>query len=117
MREALERDDGWGPNRVTPRGGAGPLFDGPALKDRGIARVSADHAGWLEDARRLALYLADQQGTVTADDLRGRIELPPGAHRNLWGAVWNDPRFKRVGYRKAQHPDAHARVIAVWSRA
>lgn len=91
-----------------------PLFDGPALKERGLSAVTAGRAEWLRDARAMATFIARRDGRVTTDDLQERMELPEGAHHNLWGSVFHNAGFVHVGFERSRRPSAHARTIGVW---
>lgn len=91
-----------------------PLFDGEARKREGIAAVATGRADWLREARAIAEFIARRDGRVTSDDLQDRIELPEGAHVNLWGSVLRAPHFRQIGYEKSRRPEAHARVIGIW---
>ncbi len=58
-----------------------------AMRDQGIAAVSAGHEKWLATVRAHAWAIARARGAVSINDLRPVFDLPPGAHHNLWGAV------------------------------
>lgn len=75
-----------------------------------------DHQ-FLERCRALALLICKQQGQVSINDIRAIIEVPPGVHPSVLGAVFRTKQFKRVGYTEAAHPQAHARVVRVYSLA
>lgn len=56
----------------------------------GIQSVGQRNASWLELARSVARQIADERGTVTADDVR-RVLYADGHrpnHYNAWGAVF-----------------------------
>ncbi len=68
--------------------------------------------------RLVALQLIDEQGSVSADDLRAAgVCTPPGAHFNVWGSVFSDPRFEQDGYTQSKRPEAHANLLRLWRRA
>lgn len=73
-----------------------------------------DHQ-FLERCRALAVLVCKQQGQVSINDIRAYIEVPPGVHPSVLGAVFRTKQFKRVGYTEAAHPQAHARVVRVYS--
>lgn len=75
-----------------------------------------DHQ-FLERCRALAVVLCKQQGQVSINDIRQFIEVPPGVHPSVLGAVFRTKQFKRVGFTEAVHPQAHARVVRVYSLA
>ena len=87
-------------------------------KAEGMARAASGHAAWLERTRRRALYLALLNGTVTTDDLwLAGVRPPEGASPNIFGSIFNDPRFRFVGYVKSKRPKAHRNLLRVWAYA
>ena len=86
---------------------------GEQLRDEGIARVSIGKEQWMANIRKLAGLICQSNGSVSINDLK-KSALPEGAHHNLWGSVFKHQRFVPVGYTKATHPKAHARVIRVY---
>lgn len=102
---------------MTQRG----LFDAPESERRkrdGMARAASGHEEWLAYARRVAVRLAREQGSVSADDLRAAgVETPEGVSFNIWGSVFNDSRFVFAGYCKSKRPEAHSNLIRRWSLA
>lgn len=89
-------------------------FDGPALRDAGIAKL--ERHPWLERARWMALVLCQRKGSVTSDDLHDVMEPPP--HENCYGAVFRDKRFRPTGERvQTKRASGHARWIQVWELA
>lgn len=69
---------------------------------------------WVQQARHIAAEVANDFGSVSINDLRPRLQLPPGANPALWGTVFRDRRFKAVGYGRASHPGSHARIIRIY---
>jgi hypothetical protein len=97
-----------------------PLFDAAAARDArdaGIERVTVGRDTWLEDVRRWALNRISESGSITSDDVRRAWKLPDGAHYNLWGAVFNDARFRPVGHAHSKIRQGHGNKIRVWGRA
>jgi hypothetical protein len=92
------------------------LFASREAQKAGIAQVSSRHGNWLEAVREFAIDWIDLYGQVTANTLRERWDLPDGAHPNLWGAVFKDRRFKRIGTTESRVVGRHASMIAVWGR-
>ena len=88
---------------------------GRELRDRQHSLFQAQHGTFLEQARALAVAVAQEKGTVSINDIRGQITLPPGAHPSLLGSVFRDKRFFVAGYTQAQHPAAHARIIRYYA--
>ena len=75
-----------------------------------------DHQ-FLERCRALAVLICRQQGRVSINDIRAFIEVPPGVHPSVLGAVFRTKQFCKVGFTEATHPQAHARVVRVYSLA
>lgn len=73
-----------------------------------------DHE-FLERCRSLARLICRERGQVSINDIREFISVPPGVHPSVLGAVFRGKEFKRVGYTEATHPEAHARVVRVYS--
>lgn len=93
------------------------LFASREAQKAGIEKVASKHEDWLETVRRWALLHADLYGgAVTANDVRRVWTLPDGAHPNLWGAVFKDRRFKKIGMTESKVVARHAGSIAVWGR-
>ncbi len=90
------------------------LFEGRARRDKGLAKVSQGFGWWLDQARFLAERIAKQKGQVSSDDIHNALELPEGAHHNLMGAIFKDPRFKPIGYTHSSRPSAHGRIIRIY---
>lgn len=90
---------------------------GEDLRDQGIAQVTEHNPDWIESAIETIRAIAQEQGSVTADDLR-ELEEPP--HPNCVGAAFREAAnrgyIKRAGYQRSHAPSAHARVITVWER-
>jgi hypothetical protein len=70
---------------------------------------------WVLKARDLAAQIAFDFGCVSINDLRPRMQLPPGASPALWGTVFRDRRFKATGYGQATHKGSHARTIRIYT--
>ncbi len=91
------------------------LAEGLRRRDEGRSRAVSRHADWLEQARRTAVRLCHEQGTVSADDLRAAgIEVPPDASANIFGSIFNDSRFVQRGYTLSKRPEAHANLLRLW---
>lgn len=69
---------------------------------------------WVLEARRVAAEVAMDFGCVSINDLRPRLQLPPGAHPALWGTVFRDRRFQATGYTRAMHRGSHARIVRIY---
>lgn len=97
------------------------LFDVVETKrrrDNGISGAARKHGLWLELTREKAVEIARDKGTVCADCLRAAgVETPFDASPNVWGAVFNDPRFVFAAYTHSLRPEAHHNLIRSWRLA
>jgi hypothetical protein len=91
--------------------------NGRALRDAQLEMFEIRDALFLEHCRVLARMLATEQGKVSINDIRARVKIPPGMHPSVLGAVFRIKQFQAVGYTEATHPEAHARVVRVYSLA
>jgi hypothetical protein len=92
-----------------------------AERDKGVARVKAKNADFVETmrgvARRLARNKADR--IITADDLRDwyshNQNIGSPSHFNVWGAVFcNNDDFEFVGYTKSVQKQGHGNIVRKW---
>ena len=90
------------------------LFEGRARRDKGLVKVSNGFNWWLEQARHVAVLVAQRKGFVSSDDIHERCPPPETAHHNIMGAVFKDARFKPVGYLPSNRPSAHGRIIRIY---
>ncbi len=80
-----------------------PLFDyaeSVRQRDAGITLAAENNASLVVRAREMAVSIAREQGTVTADDLMRRwVSQGGGIHDfgNSMGAVFRDKRFEFTG--------------------
>ena len=89
-------------------------LDGLQRRDAALKLLERSRSEWLFDARNTAAMVCRLYGRVTADDIRRRCPIPDGWDPRVVGAVFNDRRFIKVGYRATGRPEAHARPIAVF---
>lgn len=96
------------------------LFDfaaGKAAKTEGVQRVGEHNENFVDRMRGVAIAIAQDKGTVSADDLRAFAErrgIAP-SHPNAWGAVFNARFFECTGVRiRSKFTSNHAREIKVW---
>jgi len=92
-------------------------FKGRDMRDRQLDIFEQRDHQFLERCRALAMVLCKQHGKVSINDIRQYIEVPPGVHPSVLGAVFRTKQFTRVGFIEAAHPEAHARVVRVYSLA
>lgn len=92
-------------------------MNGRQLKLAGMERVGNVNALWLR-AMRDYLRARALAGPVTAEDaheLAQRLNWEP-THPNAYGCLFRSG-WRRVGFRPARRPAAHARLVAMWEVA
>ncbi len=87
---------------------------GRDMRDRQLDIFEQRDHQFLERCRALAVLVCKQHGQVSINDIRRFVEVPPGVHPSVLGAVFRTKQFKRVGFTEATHPQAHARVVRVY---
>lgn len=92
-----------------------------AERDKGIARVKAKNADFVETMRAVARRLARSKPDriITSDDLREWHQQNPQygepSHFNVWGAVFcNNEDFEFAGYTKSVQKQGHGNIIRRW---
>lgn len=90
------------------------MLTGQQLKDRQLDIFEQRDHQFLERCRSLAVMICRERGTVSINDIRQFIEVPPGVHPSVLGAVFRTKQFKKVGLVEASHPQAHARIVRVY---
>jgi hypothetical protein len=90
------------------------VLEGRAIKERQLDMFEQRDHLFLERCRALAAMVCRERGTVSINDVRQFITVPPGVHPSVLGAVFRDKRFKKVGLTEASHPEAHARIVRVY---
>jgi hypothetical protein len=88
---------------------------GRMLKEHQLAMFEAREHAFLERCRALAVELARRHGQVCINDIRAAIEVPPGVHPSVLGAVFRTRTFQAIGYTEATHAAAHARIVRVYT--
>lgn len=93
--------------------------EGERRKDAAHTLLAA-HRGLIvrRAQRHICQTLLDGAPTVTADDVRAAVDLPPGLDPVLFGAA-PAPLAKAgiiepLGFAKTARPEAHARPLTVW---
>jgi len=94
------------------------LFESRQRKDEALANHEARRCYVLLHARHAFLNYLLETGTVTADDIRGKIEIPDGVNPVCLGSVpglfARGLMIRRCGYVESTRPAAHARPLSVW---
>lgn len=88
---------------------------GRALRDSQLGLFEIRQTEFLKHCRSLAIAIAKSRGQVSINDIRDQIEVPPGTHPSVLGAVFRGNLFSCVGFTEAVHPQAHARIVRVYS--
>lgn len=88
--------------------------NGRDMRDRQLDIFEQRDHQFLERCRALAVLVCKQHGQVSINDIRQFIEVPPGVHPSVLGAVFRTKQFRKVGLTEATHPQAHARVVRVY---
>lgn len=100
-----------------------PLFDvveSARRRDEGIARATAkkERSALVLQARAIAIRIAAEHGTVTADDVAAAMSamgLNYAALGPAAGAVFRDPAFEDTDQtRKCVRASSHRRKVTVW---
>jgi len=90
---------------------------GEALKEAGIAKVSASNAEFVATMRGHAERIARERGAVHIDDLRfvaSKRGLAPKSSA-AWGSLFAQRgRWRKVGYRPSQWVTNHGHVSPIW---
>ena len=94
-----------------------PTPTGEELRDEGVARADrATDSEWRDAADAMITTLARGGHEFSAEEIRQWVGDP--SNPNAWGgrflAAIKRGIIRRIGYRQAKRPEAHARVIAVY---
>lgn len=92
------------------------MSEGKKIKERQLALHQEHHADFLERCRTAARKIAKRRkcGTVSINDVRNAVNIPPGVHPSVLGAVFNRSEWRVVGYTTAEHASAHGRAVRVY---
>lgn len=95
---------------------SGELDLGRRLRDAGIRRASQGDTAQalLRVARDWAESYARKHGTVSINDVRRVLDLS-AMRPNSIGGIFRDSRFTICGYTQAEHANAHARTIKIYT--
>lgn len=89
--------------------------EGRELRDRNLALFEGTQTEFLEHCRTQAMMIARRQGSVSINDIRLHVQIPPGVHPSVLGAVFRPSVFRVIGYTEAIHPAAHSRIVRVFA--
>lgn len=88
---------------------------GRAMRDNQLALFQVRDAVFLDVCRAVAIEVIKVRGSVSINDVRARIFIPPEINPSVLGAVFRNKQFKAVGITEAAHPQAHARIVRVYT--
>ena len=87
---------------------------GKAIKEAQLSLFEARDSVFLARCRVVGAEVCREQGCVSINDIRARVEIPAEMHPSVLGAVFRHKKFKAIGFTEANHPQAHARVVRVY---
>jgi hypothetical protein len=93
------------------------MSEAEELKTDALEALEAANREWVLNARRQAIEVATDFGSVSINDIRPRCPLPDGAHPSLYGAVFRTPVLRAAGYVVAFHPESHGRAVRSYKLA
>lgn len=77
-----------------------------------------DHGAWLDRARLMAVKIARERGSCSADDVWEACPVPDGVDRRVLGGVFKPSKdWVRVGWIQSRRRSNHGRTIPVWKLA
>lgn len=88
---------------------------GRAIRDNQLDLFELRDREFLERCRSLAVQICRQKGTVSINDIRELVSAPPGVSPAVFGAVFKGKQWEVVGITQATHPQAHARLIRIYT--
>ena len=90
------------------------MFD---TKEKALEHFEINQKEWLDKARQVAKIICSEKGTVTTDDVRGRLEFPEGFNKKTLGAMFSDKnQWRAIGYLNSRIKTSHSRIIRVFER-
>lgn len=69
---------------------------------------------YLEEARRVAMQIAYEQGSVSADDVREKFPTIEVLHRNAIGGLFKTSDFVHRGFKKSSTPSRKGGIICTY---
>lgn len=92
-----------------------PSADGQALKEAGVALVSANHPTLFQRLLTEAIRVSDACGEVHNDSLR-QFAASEGLSvpSKLWGAIWARKGWRKIGERASAHAACHGHRSGVY---
>lgn len=87
-----------------------------STQEQAINILEHTRADFLNECRTIAYLIARgrHNRSVTIDDVREQIKLPPGMDGRVFGAVFNSKEWEAVGFVKSRQSINHHRPITVF---
>jgi hypothetical protein len=70
---------------------------------------------YLEAARKAAVRIARERGSVSFDEVRRECPIPGGFHRNIAGGIFKTKQFIWSGVKKSTTPSRKGGMIGVYT--
>ena len=83
-------------------------------RDYGLELLEERYPIFLERARAAARIICNVKGTVTADDVRAVLSIPPDVHPNTMGALFQGPQWEFMGWERSSQPQRHGNRAGRW---
>ena len=85
-----------------------------ARREVALGDLEEHYPDFLDRARAVAEEIARKKGTVSSDDVRAVLAIPPDVHHNAMGAIFRGPRWERIDWQQSEQPQRHANRIGIW---
>jgi hypothetical protein len=86
------------------------------ILDLGASAKGLKHS-WIGHARVVAQTIAQNNGSVTIEDVLAELPLPDELDPRIVGGVFKHPMFKRTGNRTIQARDGRYKTVGMFSLA
>jgi hypothetical protein len=83
-------------------------------KEEVLDKFEETRTEFLRQCRIIAYEVFRNNGRVTIDDVRGRVEIPNEVDGRVFGAVFNSKEWQRIGYESTKVKSSHRRPIGVF---
>jgi len=70
---------------------------------------------WIKEKRIEAIKIAQENGEVSADDIRSRFDIPSYVSHNALGSLFKSKEFIWCGVKKSITPSRAGGMILVWA--
>ena len=72
---------------------------------------------WVDSARETAYKLLQMRSQITIEDVLAHNPRPSYIRKNVTGHIFQDARFRGLGYTLSKRPVMNSRVIRIWGLA